>query len=92
MDSRRRVCLPDGREVAVWTEVTAVEGSDVSFTHHYTFPDEEIVSTATLRFRTEDELRDSLQAAGFTVERIYGGWTRQAPGEGDGEFLVIARA
>jgi hypothetical protein len=68
IDSRRRVCLPDGHEIGAWTEVTAVEGGLVSFAIHYTFPDEELVSTATLRFRTEDELRASLQAASFTVE------------------------
>ena len=91
-DSRRRVCLPDGREVEAWTEVTAVRGDIVSFTIHYTFPDEELESSAALRFRTEDELRTSLQAAGLTVEQVYGGWNRQPVGEGDGELLVIARA
>ncbi|GAA2408000.1 class I SAM-dependent methyltransferase [Nonomuraea africana] len=91
VDSRRQVSLPDGREVEVWTEVTTVQDGAVSFAGHYSFPDEELVSTSTLRFRSEDELRASLAAAGFTVERIYGGWSRQAVGEGDGEFLVIAR-
>ncbi|OUC94928.1 class I SAM-dependent methyltransferase [Streptosporangium minutum] len=91
IDSRRRVRLPDGLEVDSWTRVTAVQSGVVSFIHHYVFPDEELVSTATLRFRTEEELRASLRAAGFSVEWIYGGWDRQAVGEGDGEFLVIAR-
>jgi 2-polyprenyl-3-methyl-5-hydroxy-6-metoxy-1,4-benzoquinol methylase len=93
VDSSRRVSLPDGREVEVWTEVAAVQAGAVSCTIHYIFPGTaELVSTATLRFRTENELRSSLQAAGFAVEQIYGGWNRQPAGEGDGEFLVIARA
>ena len=66
-----------------WTELTAVQAGTVSVTIHYSFADaEELVSAATLRFRTEDELRSSLPAAGFTIESR----------EGDGEFLVIARA
>jgi SAM-dependent methyltransferase len=93
VDSRHQVALPDGREVAVWTEVTAVRDSRVSFTHHYVFPDgDELLSTATLRFRTEDELRNSLHASGFVVDKVYGGWRRQRVGQGDGELIVIARA
>ena len=92
-DRRRSVTLPDGRVVEEWTEVTAVQPNTVSFTIHYGFPDHgELVSTATLRFRSVDELRESLRAAGFTVEQIYGGWNREPIGGGDGEFLVIARA
>ncbi|MFD9425480.1 MULTISPECIES: class I SAM-dependent methyltransferase [unclassified Streptomyces] len=67
------------------------EGVGVGFTHHYAFPDgAELTSTATLRFRTEDELRSSLRDAGFEVERLYGGWNREPVGAGDGEFLVLA--
>ncbi|MFJ9448270.1 class I SAM-dependent methyltransferase [Kitasatospora sp. NPDC101235] len=92
VDSRRRIALPDGRAVSAWTEVTAVQDGAVSFTHHYTFPDgERLLSTATLRFRTEGLIRSSLQEAGFTVESIHGGWNREPVGAGDGEFLVIAR-
>ncbi|WP_327064663.1 class I SAM-dependent methyltransferase [Kitasatospora sp. NBC_01250] len=92
VDSRRRIVLPDGRPVTAWTEVTAVQGGAVSFTHHYEFSDgEELVSTATLRFRTEAALRSSLRDAGYAVEHVYGGWNREAVGAGDGEFLVVAR-
>ena len=49
-------------------------------------------SSATLRFRSEEELRASLEDAGFVLEAIYGGWLRQPVGPGDdGEFLVAAR-
>lgn len=93
VDSYRRVSLPDGRDVEAWTEVTAAPAGAVSFTIHYAFPDAaELLSTGTLRFRTEDELRSSLQGAGLAVEQIYGGWNREPVGEGDGEFLIIARA
>lgn len=90
-DSRRRVRLPDGEEIDVWTEVDSVEDGVVAFARHYVFPDAELLSTGRLRFRTEAELRTVLRAAGFAVERIHGGWRRQPVGEGDGEFLVTAR-
>lgn len=91
--SRREIALSDRYVVAAWTEVTAVQDGAVSFTHHYAFPDgEELLSTATLRFRTEEEVRSSLQDARFNLEQIYGGWNREPVGAGDGEFLVIARA
>lgn len=92
VDSRRRISLPDGRVVAAWTEVTAVQDGAVTFSHHYTFPDgEELLSTATLRFRTQEELCSSLREAGFSVESMYGGWQREPVGMGDGELLVVAR-
>ncbi|RLP98852.1 class I SAM-dependent methyltransferase [Micromonospora sp. CV4] len=93
VDSPRRIRLPDGDEVRAWTETTGVRDDAVSFTHHYHFADgEELLSSATLRFRTEAQLRDSLGTAGFTVDRIHGGWRREPVGQGDGEFLVIAHA
>ncbi|MFI5532140.1 class I SAM-dependent methyltransferase [Kitasatospora sp. NPDC051853] len=91
--TRRRTELPDGRVVTAWTEVTSVRGGVVAFTHHYLFPDHgELLSTATLRFREERELREGLAAAGFTVERVHGGWGGEPVGAGDGELLVLARA
>lgn len=64
----------------------------VSFPH-YAFPDwDELASTATLRFRTEQEIRSSLQDAGFGIEQIFGGWNREPIGAEDGELLVLARA
>ncbi|MFG2058200.1 class I SAM-dependent methyltransferase [Micromonospora sp. NPDC048930] len=92
-DSRRRLTLPDGT-VDAWTELTEVRDGLVSFLHHYLLPDgEELRSPGTLRFRTEVELRASLAAAGFTVERMYGGWAGEPVGASDdGELVVVARA
>ncbi|CAM5455508.1 methyltransferase type 11 [Streptomyces spiroverticillatus] len=95
-DSRHEVVLPDGRRVLAWTEVTSLSAENVTFTHHYTFPSSpglpELLSTATLRFRPEATLRASLAAAGFTVERIYGGWSREPVGTSPaGEYVVLAR-
>jgi ubiquinone/menaquinone biosynthesis C-methylase UbiE len=92
VESRREVALPDGRTVNFATEVISVAGGVVSFAIRYAFSDgANLLSTAELRFRTEDELRSSLAAAGFAIEHIYGGWNREPIGAPDGEFLVIAR-
>jgi SAM-dependent methyltransferase len=91
-DSRHEVRLPDGSIVTVWTDVVDVRSGLVSFVHHYLFPEEELLSEATLCFRTESELRASLAQAGFRIEGMYGGWERQPIGAGDGEFFVIARS
>jgi len=93
VDSRRAVTMPDGTTVEMWTEVTGVHDGLVDSMIRYRFPDaDELVSTATLRFRSEAEVWGSLQALGFTVETVYGGWGRERVGQGDGELLVIARA
>lgn len=93
VDSRRWTRLPDGAAVESWTEVTDVRDDTVTFVHYYNFSDgHELTSVATMRFRTEEEIRASLAHAGFAVERIYGGWNREPIGAPDGEFLVIARA
>ncbi|WP_328995203.1 class I SAM-dependent methyltransferase [Kribbella sp. NBC_01245] len=91
IDSRHRITMPDGSVVDAWTEVTSVDDGAVDFTHHCTFHDgEELLSTATLRFRSEQAIRSALDAAGFVVEDIYGGWNRESVGASDGELLVIA--
>jgi ubiquinone/menaquinone biosynthesis C-methylase UbiE len=91
--SRRDLSLPDGRTVTITLEVTSVAEHVVSSSARYAYSDgSEFVSTEDLRFRTEAELRSSLEAAGFTIEQIYGGWDRSAVGSPDGEFLIIARA
>lgn len=91
VDSRRRVRLPDGRVVTVWVEVTRVEDDTVDGVQHYSFPDGEVTATATMRFRSEQDIRSSLHEAGFAVEAVYGGWRREPVGHPDGELLVVAR-
>ena len=90
-DSRRTISLPSGGWCETWTEVTSVVDGAVSCDLHYVFSDGDVrMGTATLRFRSESSLRSLLGAAGFAVDRIYGGWNRDPIGHPDGEFLVIA--
>lgn len=96
-DSFRRLEVPGDGVLDTWAEVTAVRDQAerdrvVDSTGHYAFDDgEELLSNATFRFRSEAEVRSSLQAAGFVIDQIYGGWNREPVGAGDGELLVIAR-
>ena len=88
----RTVALPSGVAVEQSIEVTEVAGAVVSHTIRCRFDDGvELDSSASLRFRTADELRTSLAGAGFTVDRMFGGWAREPVGAGDGELLVMAR-
>jgi 2-polyprenyl-3-methyl-5-hydroxy-6-metoxy-1,4-benzoquinol methylase len=92
LHSRRAVTLQDETVVDVWTDVTAVQDDTVSVTLHYVLPGvEELVSTATMRFRSEADVRAAVSEAGFDVEHVYGGWNRESVGSGDGELLVLAR-
>lgn len=50
----------------------------------------ELWSESRMRWRTEPELRESLQAAGFVVDSIQGGWDGSPPPHPDGEFIVRA--
>jgi SAM-dependent methyltransferase len=94
VDSREQLVLPDGYTVEIWIEVVDLTGENVTFVIHYQFSDssDELLSKNTLRFRSEQELRASLQNADFKVEQIYGGWNRDPIGHQDGEFIVVARA
>jgi SAM-dependent methyltransferase len=60
-----------------WADEMIFDGEYASYTLHYLFNEtgEELVSDNKLRFRTYDALQMSLGDAGFTIERMYGGWS-----------------
>ncbi|GAA5503986.1 ubiquinone biosynthesis O-methyltransferase, mitochondrial [Deinococcus xinjiangensis] len=86
--------LPDGQQAETWATLDTVSAGMVTFTGytHFLTTGETLRDSDTLRFRTEEELRSSLQEAQFEVEQLYGGWQRQAIGAGNGELIVVARA
>ena len=56
--------------------MTVVRDEIVDFTHHYFWSTgEELISSASLRFRSESALREALKDTGFTVERSMGAGT-----------------
>ena len=90
--SRTELATPDGVVVA-WNEVTDVAQGVVSLVGHYRLPSgEHVEDPGALRFRTEDELRASLAAAGFAVRRIHGDWTRGPLAHDSRELVVVAEA
>jgi 2-polyprenyl-3-methyl-5-hydroxy-6-metoxy-1,4-benzoquinol methylase len=91
---RETVALSGGRTVERWTTVTAVHGEVVTFMQHYLFSEDgaELQSINTLRFRPEVAIRAALALAGFEIVTLYGGWQREPVGQGDGEFIVVARS
>lgn len=87
---------PDGGEFTSWTQVTDVVGPPTSFTlthvGHTLLPDDSEVShPETLRFRSQEEIQDSLAEAGFAVERLWGDWERGPVGPDSDELIVLAR-
>jgi SAM-dependent methyltransferase len=91
-DSRRVVVLRGGTVVSIWTEITGRRDDIVSFSHHYEWPSgERLRSDSSLRFWSEQRLRESLDDAGFAIERVLGGWRGEPVGAGDGELIFVAR-
>jgi len=83
---------PAARAWESWTGVTSIGEGRVSFTSINELPGGEALEVdSTLRFRTEAELRESLETAGFAIEAVHGGWNREPVGAGDGELIVLAR-
>jgi SAM-dependent methyltransferase len=83
----RRVEVPDIGIVEMWDEVSEVGLPFVSFRWTFRFEADGAVvhSDSTLRFRTKDEIRDSLTAAALDVEEI-----RDAPDRPGLEWVFIA--
>lgn len=77
--SHERSQTPHG-ELECWLEIVSVLDGKVHFRAHnvFTKTGETLVVDSTLRFRTEQEIRKSLERVGFQVQHIYGGWRKEA--------------
>jgi SAM-dependent methyltransferase len=84
--TRTAVDVPGMGVVESWEEVTAVEGSLVTFRSMTTFHREglELESTSTLRFREKAEIEESLVREGFEVVEV-----RDAPDRPGREFVFL---
>jgi SAM-dependent methyltransferase len=80
--------------VETWSEAEGGPDADgvVPYANHYVFArtGEHLVSSAALRFRSEDELRAALAETGFAVDRIHGDWDLRPVGPTTPELIVIA--
>jgi ubiquinone/menaquinone biosynthesis C-methylase UbiE len=83
------VDLPGIGVVELNMDVTDVSLPYVSFRYTYRFESdgEVIVSDSTLRFRDQDEIEESLSAAGYRVQDV-----REAPDRPGREFVFIAKS
>jgi SAM-dependent methyltransferase len=84
----RRVVLPGVGPVRTWTELTRAEDGLVSFRATFVFESDGAVLTSdsTLRFRSRDELADSLAGARLTVQEV-----RDAADRPGREFVFVAQ-
>jgi SAM-dependent methyltransferase len=71
VNTSTEVQLPDGTHARVWNEVERVSGELVVVQEHTVIlqTQEANLSSATFRFRTEQELQSSLASSGGTVNR-----------------------
>lgn len=76
-----------------WLELIDVTDGRVRFEGHNVFSEtgEVLVVKSELRFRTEKEIRDSLVAAGFTIEHVYGDWRRGPRTPSSRVMVFVAR-
>lgn len=89
--TREQVSDGDGTSSTSWVEVTSVGSGLVTFDGHTVLDDGvDRVSTSTLRFRTLDEIRASLRAAGLETVTVHGDWDESPVGPGTSELVVVA--
>lgn len=86
--TRQRVDLPDGDAVETRCEVLSVDVDRVTFRWFSRFESdgELMISDSTLRFRSREEIDQSLDAAGFDVADV-----RDAPDRPGREWVFVAR-
>ncbi|GAA3271214.1 hypothetical protein AAU01_12960 [Paenarthrobacter aurescens] len=83
--------LPDGSMVESWVEsATEFDGLVTLTERRLCNGSAEETEISVLAFRTEEQLRQTLDRAGFAVDRIHGGWAGEDVGSGQGELIVIA--
>lgn len=73
-DNSKTISLTSGEKVAIATDSFTQRGELLSFTHRYTFPNEIISSTSTLRFASFETIEKLLAQAGLYITHCYGDW------------------
>jgi SAM-dependent methyltransferase len=84
---------PKKGEIEYRAKLIEVDGELVTSEGHYLFTKtgEELTSRNTLRFRTREEIEQSLKEAGFKIENVYGNWDKSIANEEKPEYIFIAR-
>ncbi len=76
-----------------WLELVGVEHDRVQIEGHNVFKatGEVLVAGSELRFRSQNEFRDSLMKAGFVIEHLYGDWYRGPLSNQSRVMVFVAR-
>jgi len=76
-----------------WVEVVNVSDERVKFEGHNVFAStgEVIVVDSELRFRSYQELTQSLRKAGFSVDHVYGNWDKTVFEESSRTMIFVAK-
>lgn len=87
-----RIDSPHG-PMECWLELFSVGNDRVRFEGHnnFTATGEDVVASSELRFRSQAELTESLIAAGFTIEHVYGDWARGPVTSASRVMVIVAR-
>ncbi|KNH17253.1 methyltransferase type 11 [Arthrobacter sp. ZBG10] len=90
--TRTSFTLPGGSKGETWKDAGPNQDGKVTISEHVHLSGHTAaVHKSVLAFRTEQELRSDLGSAGFTVQRVFGGWHKEPVGAGRGELVVMAR-
>ena len=92
-NSHKTVHDPVMGDVEWWFELIETKGNRVRYKIYDRFVQtgDEIVTTNELVFRSQAEITQSLQDAGFFVENIYGDWDSSPLGPTSPEMIFVAR-
>ncbi len=90
--SPRRVEDPNHGPVDWYYKLLGIENNRVCYQLHFHFINsgERITSNDELIFRSQEELADSLEGAGFEVETVYGEWDRSPATPETEEMIFVA--
>ena len=85
---------PRAGEIEWWYELDGRSEGRVTYEIHYRFvaADDELVSLCELRFRTQDEINQSLANAGFSISSTFGDWDSSAVDQTSPEMIFVAAA
>lgn len=91
-DSYTQLDTPHGK-VETWVDVLHVGDDRVRFAGHNVFLDtgEDVVTESELRFRSFEEITDSLKDSGFTIVHVYGNWKKDPFVNTSRAMIFVAR-
>lgn len=91
--THKKVIDPKEGEIELWEETIEYKNHKVTRDLHYLFTNtgEEVVSRNQLRFRTKEEITQSLEDFGFNVENVYGFWDWSLATSESPEFIFVAK-